>query len=110
MDLGISQETLAQRAGVSQYNVSRIENSTSDQLPKPYLLNAIAKALAMPVERLLAHAGYDVDADDDDDELDDPTLVNWQAEGAALSPEERHHYLRLIEFARREEYDDEEND
>ena len=57
MERGLSQRQLAAMSGVSNSEISRIE-AGERQNPSPAVLRAIAKALAVPYEEILAEAGY----------------------------------------------------
>lgn len=62
---GISQDELARRIDHDQTFVSRLERAGPDSRIAPAsVLNAIGRALSVPVARLLADAGYDLDLPD----------------------------------------------
>lgn len=51
-DRGMSQRDLAKRAGISKGTISAIEGNTLNFVPKQVTLEAIAKGLGVPYERL----------------------------------------------------------
>jgi transcriptional regulator with XRE-family HTH domain len=57
LEKGMSQRQLSVVSGVSNSEISRIE-AGKRQNPSPPVLRAIAKALDIPYEELLAEAGY----------------------------------------------------
>lgn len=93
---GWSQPELAERSGVPQRTISRIENATKEgYLPVPHTLNALASALGVAVGDLLAAAGYHVGESEPID-LTDPLVSISLAYGDRLPPERKDIVIALI--------------
>lgn len=100
LELGLTQEELSRQSGVPQPYLSKIENWSLEGPPKQDALNRLAKTLRIPLEEILIACGYDLKRPDDDWREEDPSLTIWTAEGEAMTPEERRHYVRLVRVAR----------
>ncbi len=96
LELNVSQSTLADRVGVDQRRISRIENaSAAAPIPSGEELNAIAEALEIPVAVLLREAGYEVNPSTE--EQQDVVEGFWARRTADLSSEQRRILIELAE-------------
>lgn len=90
----MSQAELARRIGLSRERVSQIERG-EPKWPNVQHFNALARALDVPVTRLLKAAGADIPEGRNEDaewlisQLDDEGLATWVRLGHALLPQHR---------------------
>lgn len=58
LELGITQDYLAQLTGLNQSTVSRLERGAAPHLPAPLTMAMLTQALQCSLQELLAAAGY----------------------------------------------------